>query len=839
MINYRDNNNNSNNNSPSVPLSLPVDTMSHGQYDALADACDLDIRMSVPVADAPHMSSASSESSSSVLAVVPSSSILAYDDDADPRTATVTTGHSSTRIAVDRVDGIAGIQAGRSTDKCRGEKRRNEHHDEDDRDQSTFESLSHTFSASVCDSASKSSVPPSSSSTVPSSSSSPSSLAPPALPTFASVCSSIRCLFLPSASLSSAQVIILTRQLNSRGATVLQVDGAGKDGQRKESVSQYIKRTSNVCSPSGPSSSLPSSSLSSVSSPALSSRRPSLPPHFAGLTHVFFGGKLTDCVVAESIAKCRAELLAAANASAKRIKAAARIRFIGIKWLARCIETEKAVSIDEYEWTEEKQGKNNGKLNCKDMTDIPSQSSNISSSSSISSISSSSSTSSSTFPSSSSSKSISSVPPSFAATATVATTAPFNHNTHLTSRFKSLAHMIETTSTTSSGRHRVYTYQHVILLLSRLPRQLSTADDVMAFARDHKGRGVGKKTVDKMLQIIRTGHIETAEMVASSEKMTTMDTLMEIHGVGKITATNWFNLGIRTIPQLLSDSRITLTPAQRVGIKHVGDVGKRIPRPEVASIHEYVRAVAVAILPGIEVICCGSYRRGAVSCGDVDLLFTHSTFVSHSATAAAAVALPLAQHHHNDRRGLTDVDVSRARPGADDHYNPDMQREFITALLQRLRTTIDERTERQRETEGDTTRDIHDSSTSDRNRRDGIVSTSPHSSSFRASSASSSLLVRPFITDDLSSTFFDFSGTGVSSFDTPSWMGYCTLPPSCPHYSGVARRLDIKVCPLSQLPFALLSFTGSAQFNKGIRTHAKRKGWKLSDKELVRRSGVM
>ena len=63
----------------------------------------------------------------------------------------------------------------------------------------------------------------------------------------------------------------------------------------------------------------------------------------------------------------------------------------------------------------------------------------------------------------------------------------------------------------------------------------------------------------------------------------------------------------------------------------------------------------------------------------------------------------------------------------------------------------------------------------------------------------------------------------------------------CENYMGVcqvkgrpkARRIDIKVYPKQQYGFALLYFTGSANFNLSMRFYAEKKGYTLSDHGLV------
>lgn len=50
------------------------------------------------------------------------------------------------------------------------------------------------------------------------------------------------------------------------------------------------------------------------------------------------------------------------------------------------------------------------------------------------------------------------------------------------------------------------------------------------------------------------------------------------------------------------------------------------------------------------------------------------------------------------------------------------------------------------------------------------------------------------------------------------------------------RRIDIEVCQPQEYPFALLYFTGSANFNKRIREHCLERNWKLNEKSLVKGS---
>lgn len=42
-----------------------------------------------------------------------------------------------------------------------------------------------------------------------------------------------------------------------------------------------------------------------------------------------------------------------------------------------------------------------------------------------------------------------------------------------------------------------------------------------------------------------------------------------------------------------------------------------------------VKEAALSIIPQLEMMTCGSYRRGKATCGDVDILITHPDGQSH------------------------------------------------------------------------------------------------------------------------------------------------------------------------------------------------------------------
>jgi len=84
------------------------------------------------------------------------------------------------------------------------------------------------------------------------------------------------------------------------------------------------------------------------------------------------------------------------------------------------------------------------------------------------------------------------------------------------------------------------------------------------------------------------------------------------------------------------------------------------------------------------------------------------------------------------------------------------------------------------------------------------------------------------LTDDLKGGRRAKSDEPISTAVT--YLGVCQLPgPGRKH-----RRIDLKVYPVAEWPFALLSFTGSGPFNRSMRLYARRAGFSLSDHDIRR-----
>lgn len=162
---------------------------------------------------------------------------------------------------------------------------------------------------------------------------------------------------------------------------------------------------------------------------------------------------------------------------------------------------------------------------------------------------------------------------------------------------------------------RTFAYRKCIGILSKITdRKITTAEEAI------KLPWFGTRLSSKLEEIVRTHTLARLTYALSDPTSRVLALFLGIYGVGNTTADNWIARGFRTLDDLRR--RAELTDAQRVGIDHYNDLNTRIPRAEVARLAGFVAAEAASMDADVKLIIGGSYRRGADSSGDVDLIIT-------------------------------------------------------------------------------------------------------------------------------------------------------------------------------------------------------------------------
>ncbi|KAJ5946499.1 hypothetical protein N7454_003338 [Penicillium verhagenii] len=135
--------------------------------------------------------------------------------------------------------------------------------------------------------------------------------------------------------------------------------------------------------------------------------------------------------------------------------------------------------------------------------------------------------------------------------------------------------------------------------------------------------GIGERLADKIEEIVLTNRLRQYDNTNYTAEDRILQEFLGVYGAGLSQASKWLAQGYRTLNDLLE--RAPLSTNQRIGVEHYNDFMQRIPRKEVEAHGAIVRKAVQSVDCDMQVIIAGSYRRGALNSGDVDVLITKPT----------------------------------------------------------------------------------------------------------------------------------------------------------------------------------------------------------------------
>lgn len=157
-------------------------------------------------------------------------------------------------------------------------------------------------------------------------------------------------------------------------------------------------------------------------------------------------------------------------------------------------------------------------------------------------------------------------------------------------------------------------YQKVIKQIQAIDGPIRAREDLVDV------KGIGEKIEEKLTELFATGELGSAKRALEAAPIALYDQLLKVHRIGPAKARKLVDAGITSIEDLktkVAANPKLLDAAQRIGLAHFDDFQERIPREEMlahdARIHELIDVNITA-----EIV--GSYRRGASTSGDIDVL---------------------------------------------------------------------------------------------------------------------------------------------------------------------------------------------------------------------------
>lgn len=166
-------------------------------------------------------------------------------------------------------------------------------------------------------------------------------------------------------------------------------------------------------------------------------------------------------------------------------------------------------------------------------------------------------------------------------------------------------------------------YRKASSVLSQHPTRIQNGKEAMEL------KGIGKAIGKKIDEFLGTGKLQKLEKIHSDETNVQISFLTRVTGIGPAAAKKFLEQGITTLEDL-KKNETKLTHHQKIGVKYFTEFEIRIPRVEMVKHENFLLEKINANDSGLTSKVCGSYRRGAESSGDIDVLLTHSDFKSSS-----------------------------------------------------------------------------------------------------------------------------------------------------------------------------------------------------------------
>jgi len=173
-------------------------------------------------------------------------------------------------------------------------------------------------------------------------------------------------------------------------------------------------------------------------------------------------------------------------------------------------------------------------------------------------------------------------------------------------------------------KYRLQNIKKILSTIKKLDFEIKNVDDLKGIP------GLGAGTVRRVKEILETGQLSELKNKYDKKKQATIDSILELEkviGIGKETAKKFvIDNGITSINDLkkaIKMKKITVNDKILLGLKYYGIVEGDIPRKETGVTVKYLTKEAHKIDPALDVMICGSYRRGKKTSGDLDILLYH------------------------------------------------------------------------------------------------------------------------------------------------------------------------------------------------------------------------
>jgi len=185
----------------------------------------------------------------------------------------------------------------------------------------------------------------------------------------------------------------------------------------------------------------------------------------------------------------------------------------------------------------------------------------------------------------------------------------------LNQEFIKLLGRLEELMTLEGEVHRARAYHNAIESIYLYPHDITSVDQIKGLPN------IGKTILAKLQEYLDTGTLRKLEQARGKPRYL----FARVFGIGpKRAKTLVQNDGVATLDELRERQDELLNTIQKIGLKYFEDIQERIPRKEVEEYERVLREVFDGLKhAGSRFKIVGSYRRGAKTSGDIDVLVTN------------------------------------------------------------------------------------------------------------------------------------------------------------------------------------------------------------------------
>ncbi len=181
----------------------------------------------------------------------------------------------------------------------------------------------------------------------------------------------------------------------------------------------------------------------------------------------------------------------------------------------------------------------------------------------------------------------------------------------------------------TANTFRLKQIKNALATIKKYPKKLSK-DNLDDFA---ELPGIGKGTIDRIKEILDSGKLAELKNFKDkgSEEKKILEELESIVGIGRATALDLINQGIKSVEQLkkkIASGDIEVNEKILLGVKYYGKFLGNIPREEIEKVKKIITKVIDKMNKHYELDdsnkyifeICGSFRREKPTSGDIDVL---------------------------------------------------------------------------------------------------------------------------------------------------------------------------------------------------------------------------